>query len=179
MKPIWLNRKRKRVKVQAPGALHVPEFVWCSESDATYSWMNKELVEFVVQSALEIPLSKWQEDTLDEKCGHGAITEKGAHVFLRTHCWTGPGRTARNEYYIYVDGELIGRFTEVRGDCLDYHYGYTGVEYVCRHVAYEIYEIALERAKPLKEAAAAQRRRERDEAAVRAREQVEEIRKKF
>ena len=177
---MWFNRKSKsRTKEQPTAALDVPEFVWCSDSEETYRWMNKDLVEFVVERALEIPLPKWQEGFLDEKSGYCAVTDKGAHVFLRTHCWTGKGRTARNEYYIYVDGELIGRFTEVRGDCTDYHYGYTGVEYLCRHVAYEIYEIERERSRPLREAMAAQHRREKEEAETRAQQQVQEMKDKF
>lgn len=176
----WLNRKSKpRGKELATPGRVLPEFVWCSESEETYKWMNKELVEFVVKNALEIPLSKWREDTMGEKNGYCAVTDKGARVFLRTHCWNGPGRTSRNEYYIYVDNELIGRFTEVRGDCLDYHYGYTGVEYVCRRVSYEIYEIEMERTRPVREAAAALKQREQEEAAVLARQKVQYMKSKF
>src|SRR5687767_10336061 len=136
-KPRWLRKKRRHVKEVARPLPPVPDFTWCTESEETYNWMNKEVVEFVVHKALEIPLTKWQHGTLDEKIGYYALTEKGSQVFLRTHYWTGPGRTARNEYYIYVDSELIGRFTEVRGDILNYYYGYTGVEYICRHITYE------------------------------------------
>ena len=53
MRPLRFGHKRKlKVTARAPDALQAPDFVWCSESEATYSWMNKELVEFVVQGVL-------------------------------------------------------------------------------------------------------------------------------
>ncbi|HEY0076654.1 MAG TPA: hypothetical protein VGB77_21365 [Abditibacteriaceae bacterium] len=179
LKPRWPRKKRKQKK-EAPRALPpLPEFTWCSETEETYSWMNRDLVEFVVLKALEIPLDKWQHSTLDEKSGYCAVTEKGAQVFLRTYYSNGHGRTGRNEYYIYVDGELIGRFTEVRGEFLDYYYGYTGVEYVCRHIAYEIYEIEKERSKSLEEAAKARQQQEQAKLEAHTQQQLESMKMKF
>ncbi len=175
----WFPRKNQEAKERVHTAPVVPEFIWCKESGHTYDWMNQELVELVVRRALEIPIENWREDTLNEKSGYSAPTEKGAQVFLRTHIWKGHGRAVKNDYYIYVDSELIGRFTEVRGDCIDYHYGYTGVEYVCRHVVYEIYEIELERTKPLREAQIALKQREKAAEEARERQQVEEMRQKL
>ena len=175
-----LSRRKKQSIEEPPRlALEAPEFTWCSEAGHTYSWMNRELVELVVHGALAIPVCDWHEDTLNEKSGYSALTTKGARVFLRTHSWTGHGRNAKNEYYIYVDDELIGRFTEVRGDFVDYHYGYTGVEYVCRHVVYEIYEIELERNKPEREAEVVKKQREKTDKQNRARQQVEAMKRKF
>ena len=179
LKPRWPRKKRKVNKEQPRPLPPLPEFTWCSESEETYSWMNKELVEFVVQKALEIPLEKWQHGTLGEKTGYYAVTDKGAQVFLRTFYGSGHGRTGRNEYYIHVDGELIGRFTEVRGEFLDYYYGYTGVEYICRHIAYEIYEIENERNKPLQQAALAHQKQQQAQQRAQTEQQLHSMKMKF
>lgn len=174
-----MGRKKQKVKEPLPPALPLPEFDWCSESGNTYEWMNRELVELVVRRALEIPIEQWHEDTLNEKSGYSALTSKGARVFLRSHSWTGHGRNAKNDYYLYVDDELIGCFTEVRGDFVDYHYGYSGVEYVCRHVTYEIYEIQLERNKSRHASTLAEQQKKKTAAQAHAKQQFEAMKRKF
>lgn len=176
----WLQRKRKtKIREQSTTLVNTPEFTWCSDSPETYQWMNRELVELVVYNTLAIPLEKWQKGVLYEKQGYYAVTSKGSVVFLRTHYWKGPGRTGRNEYYIYVDGELIGRFTEVRGDFINYYYGYTGVEYACRHIAYEIYELEIERAKIARIFNELEAKQEEEATEAQIRQQIQDMRRKF
>ena len=165
---MWFNRKKKEqtqsIEQNYP---KVGRYWYCIHYGTCYAEPRNDgdqLIFDVVSHIIQIPPSNWERTTLDGNNGFKTVTTKGAFVVLIMQMQLCNSGSDDSRYYsLYVDGEVIGKFTDEYHDGSSSKTGFLGIETLYEYIAIFCRKQEDEREHPRREAELAESKRKQAE----------------